>query len=228
MFPGVFTIHPGLCCARSGVLRISPIPQQLVSFQTAQSIEHSGRLPALARQDCGLAASELTVLFLLGIAAAALSSLLKLNLGIPGHNIIRVIFPMALGLAVVPRRGSGSVMGLGGLAGAASLHWAGVTGLGAGATTSLVLTGFFLDAALLGARGGKSVYLRLALAGLTANMAAFLIKVAEKSFFVGGLQGGPLAVWWPKAIMTYSVCGLLAGIISAMVWFRFSSPNGRP
>jgi len=200
MFPSVFAIHPGL--------------------------QLSGRLPALARQERGLAAAELTVLFLLGIAAATLSSLLKLNLGIPGHNVIRVIFPMALGLAVVPRRGSGSVMGLGGLAGAAGFHMGGVAGLGAGATTSLVLTGFFLDAALLGARPGKSVYLRLTLAGLTANMAAFLIKLAEKSFFVGGLEGGPAAVWWPKAIVTYSVCGLLAGVLSAMVWFRFSAPDG--
>ena len=200
MFPSVFAIHPGL--------------------------EHSARLPALARQGHGLAAAELTVLFFLGVAAATLSSLLKLNLGVPGHNIIRVIFPMALGLAVVPRRGSGSVMGLGGLAGAAGFHLAGVTGLGAGAMTSLVLTGFFLDAALVGARGGKSLYLRLALAGLAANMAAFVIKVAEKTFFVGGLEGGPLAVWWPKAIVTYSVCGLLAGILSAMVWFRFSPPEG--
>jgi hypothetical protein len=199
MFPSVFAIHPGL--------------------------QLSGRLPALARQERGLAAAEFTVLLLLGIAAATLSSLLKLNLGIPGHNIIRVIFPMALGLAVVPRRGSGSVMGLGGLAGAVGFSMGGIAGLGAGAATSLVLTGFFLDAALLGARPGKSVYLRLTVAGLTANMAAFLIKVAEKSFFVGGLEGGPLAVWWPKAIVTYSVCGLLAGILSAMVWFRFSVPN---
>jgi hypothetical protein len=199
MFPSVFAIHPGL--------------------------QLSGRLPALARQERGLAAAEFAVLFLLGIAAATLSSLLKLNLGIPGHNIIRVIFPMALGLAVVPRRGSGSVMGLGGLVGAVGFSMGGIAGLGAGAATSLVLTGFFLDAALLGARPGKSVYLRLTVAGLTANMAAFLIKVAEKSFFVGGLEGGPVAVWWPKAIVTYSVCGLLAGILSAVVWFRFSVPN---
>ncbi len=200
MFPSVFAIHPGL--------------------------EHSGRVPALARQERGLAAAELAVLFLLGTAAAALSSLLKLNLAIPGHNIIRVIFPMALGLALVPRRGSGSVMGLGGLAGAGGFHLAGVTGLGAGATTSLILTGFFLDAALLGARGGKSVYFRLALAGLAANMAAFLIKAAEKSFFEIGVVGGSGAMWWIKAPVTYSVCGVLAGILSAIVWFRFSPPSG--
>ncbi len=199
MFPSVFAVHPGL--------------------------QLSGRLPALARQERGLAAAEFAVLFVLGIAAAVLSSMLKLNLGVPGHNIVRVIFPMALGLALVPRRGSGSVMGLGGLVGAAGFSMGGVAGLGAGAATSLVLTGFFLDAALLGARSGKSVYLRLTMAGLAANLAAFLIKVAEKSFFVGGLEGGPLAVWWPKAIVTYSVCGLAAGLLSAMVWFRFSEPR---
>lgn len=199
MFPSVFAMHPGL--------------------------QLSGRLPALARQERGLAAAEFAVLFVLGIAAAVLSSMLKLNLGVPGHNIVRVIFPMALGLALVPRRGSGSVMGLGGLVGAAGFSMGGVAGLGAGAATSLVLTGFFLDAALLGARPGKSVYLRLTMAGLAANLAAFLIKFAEKSFFVGGLEGGPLAVWWPKAIVTYSVCGLAAGLLSAMVWFRFSEPR---
>jgi hypothetical protein len=200
MFSSVFAIHPGL--------------------------EHSARLPTLAREGRGLAAAELTVLFLLGIAAATLSGLLKLSLQIPGHNIIRVIFPMALGLAVVPRRGSGSIMGIGGFVGAMGFHLSGVTGLGTGATTSLVLTGFFLDAALVGARAGKSVYLRLALAGLAANMAAFVIRLAERSFAVGGIVGGSGAAWWMKAPVTYPVCGLLAGIISAMVWFRFSPPKG--
>ena len=33
--------------------------------------------------------------------------------GIPGHAILRAVFPMVTGLALVPRRGAGTVMGLG-------------------------------------------------------------------------------------------------------------------
>ncbi len=200
MLQDVFAIHPGL--------------------------DASGRLPSLSRREQGWLAAELGVLVMLGLAAAALSGLVKLSLGIPGHNIIRVVFPMALGLAMVPRRGAATVMGLGGLIGAGGLHAAGASGLGAGATTSLVLTGFLLDAALIGARSGQQVYVRLALAGLGANLLALAVRLAEKSLLGTGLEGGPVAVWLPKAAVTYCACGLIAGLISAAAWFRFA-PAGR-
>lgn len=198
MLQTVFAIHPGL--------------------------DRWGRLPALVRPSRVGLAAEFAVLVVLGLAAAALSSLGKLGLGIPGHSILRVMFPMALGLALVPRQGAATVMSLGGAIGAGLLPGLGATGLGAGALTSLMLTGVLVDAALLHARDGKALYGRLAMAGLAANLAAMAMKLAEKSVFGTGWEGGPVAVWWPKAVVTYSVCGLLAGWLSAVVWFRFASP----
>ena len=181
-----------------------------------------GRFPSIARDGERISAAELGVLLGLGVTAGAVSALVKLNLGIPGHNIIRVIFPMVLGLALVPRRGSTSIMGLGALASAPVLAIVG-RGLGVGAMTSLVLTGFVLDLALLGARPGRSLHLRLALAGAAANLVAMLIRGGVKVIAGGQLDGLPLAVWFPKAIITYPVCGAVAGLISAAVWFRFAA-----
>ncbi len=60
----------------------------------------------------------LEVVFLVGcgVTAAVASIYLDFRLRIPGHAILRAIFPMVMGLAVVPRRGAGTVMGLSALA----------------------------------------------------------------------------------------------------------------
>jgi len=187
-------------------------------FSAHQGLRTARRLPALVETPA-ISAVELVALILLGGCAAYASTYLKLGLGIPGHNIIRVVFPMALGLALVPRVGSASIMGLSGMASAAGFVMAGAHNLGFGAATSLALTGFLIDVALIGARPGWSIYLRLALAGWVANLAAFLVKAGGKMW--GGLAGdASLEMWLPKAIVTYSVCGLVAGLISAAVWFR--------
>ena len=157
----------------------------------------------------------------LGICAALVSTVVKLNLGLPGHNIIRVIFPMALGLSLVPRSGAASLIGLSGTA-AASVLMIGRSG-GAGAITSLALTGLMLDLALRGAPNGRSVYVRLALAGLAANVAALLVRGGFKLLAGGQIDGLPLELWWPKAVLTYPLCGILSGLISAAAWFRITS-----
>jgi hypothetical protein len=180
----------------------------------------AGRLRAIARGGERISAAELALLCLLGISAALLSAFVRLRLGISGHNIIRVIFPMALGLAMVPRRGAATVMAASGTAAAGILMLFGTRGIGAGAVTSLALTGLLLDVALLGARSGGSVYVRLTLAGTAANLLAFLMRGGAKLFLAGHLEGIPWALWWPKALITYPICGALAGLISAAVWFR--------
>jgi hypothetical protein len=183
----------------------------------------SRRFPLAPPGGEAVSVRELAALLFLGVCAALVSAFVKLNLGVPGHNIIRVIFPMALGLAMVPRRGSASIMGLSGLLAGGVFMLGGARSLGAGAMTSLVLTGLLLDLALLRARNGWQVYLRLTLAGVGANLIALLIRGGVK-FVEGGLVTGlPLAVWFPKAIATYPLCGALAGLISAAAWFRFAA-----
>src|SRR5262245_54944446 len=100
----------------------------------------ASRVPSLACPGRAISAVEFVVLVLLGATAAAATALLHLPLGIPGHVILRSVFPMALGLALVPRRLSGSVMGCSALATALILQAGGARG-GPGAMTSLALTG---------------------------------------------------------------------------------------
>ena len=195
MRPTVLSIHGGLGIAR--------------------------RLPPIVQASPRISYAELAVLVSLGVCAALFSTVVKLNLGLPGHNIIRVIFPMALGLSLVPRSGAASLMSLSGMA-AASVLMIGRSG-GAGAITSLALTGFMLDLALHGARNGRSVYIRLTLAGLAANVAALLVRGGVKLLAGGQIDGLPVELWWPKAVLTYPLCGILSGLISAVVWFRITA-----
>jgi len=195
-------------------------------FAVHEGLLDTGRFRSLSRRGRSISAAECGLLVLFGLVAAGLSGL-KLNLGIPGHNIIRVVFPMALGLALVPRRGAAAIMGLSGSAGAALLLFGGARGLGSGAATSLLLTGFLLDLALVKARRGPSVYVRLVLAGLLANLAAFLVRGGGKALGIG-FEGQPLWLWWPKAAATYAICGALAGLMSAAVWFRFAAKPQPP
>ena len=178
-----------------------------------------GRLPPIGRTGGRISAVQIATLVAVGIAMAAVSVFMPRGLQLPGHNIICVIFPMALGLAAVPRKGAASVMGLSGLAGAVMLSGVGPRGIGVGAVTGLVLIGLLLDLALLGARSGRSIYWRLAMAGLAANTVAMLARGGAKM-----LEGShTLTLWLPKALVSYPLCGILAGLISAAVWFRVTA-----
>ena len=81
----VFGVHEGL----SGCTRISSISQRVNDK----------------------AAVQIGALVLLGAGAALASGLLDFRLRIPGHAILRSVFPMALGLALVPVRKGGTLMG---------------------------------------------------------------------------------------------------------------------
>lgn len=190
-------------------------------FTVRDGLIDAGRVRALSRPGRSISAVEAGLLVFMGLVAAGLCGL-KLNLGIPGHNILRVVFPMALGLAMVPRRGAATIMGLSGSAGAAAMLLGGARAFGSGAATSLILTGFFLDLALVKARGGPSVYVRLVLAGLAANLTAFLVRGGGKAAGLG-FEGLPLELWWRSAVVTYPLCGAAAGLLSAAVWFRFAA-----
>jgi hypothetical protein len=185
----------------------------------------AGRIRAISRAGARFSAREWATLVLLGIAAAALTGWGKTGLGIPGHAILRVMFPTALGLALVPRYGAASIVGLSGSAAAVILQLSGLASMGWGAATSLFLTGMLIDLALLRAASGWAVYLRLIAAGLVANSIALFVKAGSKFLAVPG--GAPFHVWWPKASFTYLVCGALAGLLSAAVWFRAASRAAR-
>jgi hypothetical protein len=188
-----------------------------------QSLAELGRFPSLARDRAKVTVAEYTALVLMGLFAAACSALVEFKLRIPGHAIIRVIFPMALGLALVPRRGAGLVMGTAAVAGAYGMHLMALRSLGSGALTSLILTGILLDAAVRYARRPWQVYAGVVVAAVASNLCAMAVHAVEKVGWLGAAHGGSLATWLPRAAVTYPLCGLIAGLVTAVALFRTRS-----
>src|SRR5437667_465366 len=81
--------------------------------------------------------------------------------GLPGHAILRGVLPLTLGLALVPRRFSGSVMGCSAVLTLLVLRGASGPSLGPAAVAALLLTGPLMDLALWNARPGWRLYVRL-------------------------------------------------------------------
>src|SRR5262249_14885754 len=127
-------------------------PMLAAALRVNDGLLASSRVPALSRPGRTVSLAEAAALLAVGATAAVLTAALDLHLRIPGHAIIRAIFPMAFGLALVPRRLAGVCMGAGALATGSLLKTAGA-GIGPGALASLTLTGPCLDLAVLGARG---------------------------------------------------------------------------
>jgi hypothetical protein len=86
-----------------------------------------------------------------------------------------------------------------------------------------------LDLALMGARQPWRLYLGFILAGLGSNLGAFFVRwgfrasdLVHRAGAGGGGGGGRrhMAEWLALAPWTYTVCGVLAGLVSALVWFH--------
>ncbi|MEK6258196.1 MAG: hypothetical protein AABP62_06205 [Planctomycetota bacterium] len=188
--------HPGL----SSTTRLGPI----VSDETSATVR------------------DWLILLTAGVLAACASTFLDFNLRrIPGHAILRVVFPMAVGLALVPRRGAGTVMGSSALVTGVALRMSGFKGdaLGFGALTSLVATGPMLDWTLRRANGGWRQYVSFALAGLASNLLALIVRGTAKAMGWERLGSRPLIEWLAQAAGTYVACGLLAGLLSGLILF---------
>jgi hypothetical protein len=196
------------------------------AFAPQIGLKDSSRLPSLSRSS-GITATELTCLLLCGALAALAVGLLHLQLRIPGHAILRGAFPMAMGLALVPRRLSGLVMAIGAGATATAMGAAHVGTFPATSMVSVLALGPILDLALLGHSGGWRLYLRFAAAGATSNLLAFALRIAgfrlgiETGGSGGGNGGGQMLNYASVALVSFLICGALAGLIGAAVWFRF-------
>jgi hypothetical protein len=184
------------------------------------------RLP-LTRPARSVSVLELACLLGLGVLAASAAVFLRLRLGVPGHAILRTVLPVALGLSLVPRHLAGSVIATTAFVTALGFQAYGVRGVGVPALTSLLLTGPLLDLALLGARPGWRLYGRLALAGLVSNLLALasrptllLLGIHLGGGGGGGGGGGRSEELDWVVVCSYAVCGLAAGLVSALCWFR--------
>lgn len=189
------------------------------------SLGGASRLPRARRgASAPISAIEAGLLLLCGFSAAAIVLTLEFKLKMPGHSILRAVFPMAFGLAAVPRRGAGTVMALGAVLTALGFSFTGWGERGLGAMTSLCLIGPCLDLALRHAGTGRRIYGSFVAAGVLTNLAAMAVQIAAKSagWKVAG-TGKSLAEWLPRAAVSYPLCGALAGLISAIIWFRWNA-----
>jgi hypothetical protein len=187
-----------------------------------KGLREATRLGWLVSDDERTRLAEVASLVACGVVAAIASQWLDFHLRIPGHAILRIVFPMALGLALVPRRGAGTIMGASGLLSGLALRavpFAG-GGLSIGALTSLTLTGPLLDLSLRRAKGGWRLYAGFALAGLASNAAALLARGGAKLAGLERLGTRPFMEWLPQAAVSYLLCGLAAGVLSGLIWFH--------
>lgn len=205
-------------------------------FALDPRLRRAARLPSLPAGAGGsITALEVGALLGAGVLASLLTNVLHLRLGIPGSSIVFVSLPVALGFALVPRRGAGLVMTGGALAANAVLALAGARLDGIGAQTSLLLTGPLLDLALGWLGGGWRLYAAFVGACAASNALAFVVRGITRAAGMygtgggGGLGGGvgrTFAQWWPHAVWTYALAGLVAGLISAAPWFRLRERGG--
>jgi len=204
-----------------------------------EQLRRYARVPSLAaRPEAPIASIETATLLGAGAVASMFVNLLRFRLGIPGSSIVFATLPIALGFALVPRRGAGLVM-TGGAAAMNVALWLGGFRLdGIGAQTSLLLTGPLLDLALRWSHGGWRLYAAFIAACAGSNALAFIVRGSARLMGVsghgggggdggggGGGGGGSLYPWWPVAVWTYAAAGVIAGLISAAAWFQLREPR---
>lgn len=188
----------------------------------AELAEHSRFRPTgslLSRE-----AVALGILIFFGALAAVATVCIDLKLRLPGSAILRAVFPMAFGLALAPRRRGGTAMAMSAVSTALLLQVAGFK-LGSGSLTSLALIGPCLDVTLHRAQGGWRLYGSFILAGLVCNLGALTVRAATKFGGWDALTTRPFASWWTQAVGSYVACGIVAGLISAIIWFRWSAKS---
>lgn len=184
-----------------------------------QGLVQSRRLPNSGLHDAQPTTLELFWLLGFGVLAATSVGLLEFSLKIPGHAILRAVFPLVCGLAMVPRRGAGTTMSISAGITGMFMHWGHWGDLSAGSFTSLIATGPMLDLALRNAQAGWRIYLKVALVGMAANWLALGARLAASTVGVNPLRGHSSFVY---RSFTYTLCGILAGLICAAIFFRFN------
>ncbi len=189
-------------------------------FAVRRGVLAASRLPSIARVGDRITIAELLLLVLCGSAAAVAIGYVRLGLRIPGHVIVLAALPMALGLALAPRRMAGSIMSAGAFATSSLLATFAGARYGGGSFVSLCLLGPMMDVALAGTRRAWRLYLGLVLAGVAANLLALASRSGGKLLGLDLPGARPFATWWSQALLTYTLSGAVAGLLAALFWFR--------
>ena len=194
------------------------------AFSTKPTLRLASRLPALTRET-GVSAVEIALLLGCGALATAMVGFVHLRMGVPGHAILRAAIPMAMGFAFVPRRAAGMIMTVGAGLTCVAMSAVRVGMFQPAAMLSLLLLGPVLDFALLGDPKGWRLYARFITGGAAANLLAYLVKLATVSLGWSAGGGRNFTAFGPTALLSVLLCGALAGLISAALWFRLGATD---
>ena len=178
------------------------------------------RFRALAQTRQRITAAELWLLLLCGAGSAAAVAYIKFSLRIPGHSIVIAALPMVFGLSLAPRRLAGSVMSAGAMGAAWLLTSFGAASYGSGSFVSLALIGPMMDVAVRHARNGWRVYAALVLSGVITNLLALSSRASFKFIGLHNPGARPFDSWWLQASVTYTLSGVIAGLLGALCWFH--------
>ena len=189
-------------------------------FAVRDGLAAAGRLHPIAKDQDRISAYEILMLFFCGAVSASVIAFVRLGLRLPGHSIVLSMIPMALGLALAPRRFAGFLMSAGALTTASAYSGAGLAQYGSGAFVSLCLLGPMMDLALTKVRSGWRLYMGFVLAGIGTNLMALASRSAGKLLGID-LGTRPFGGWWSQAIVTYTLSGAVAGMIAALCFFHF-------
>jgi hypothetical protein len=191
-----------------------------MAFKPLENLKSSARVRSLSGEGGSNLAAEVAVMAAAGIAAALAIGLVHIQIRIPGHAILRAALPMAIGLSLVPRRSSGTIMSIFAGMAVGALHLGGFGRFQPAAVVGLIAIGPLLDVAMIGAPHGWRIYLRFILAGIAANLLSYESRLATA--FFGWDQPGSrqFASFLMPAIVSFVLCGALAGLIGAAACFR--------
>ena len=185
------------------------------------------RFRALAQTRQRITAAELLLLLMCGAASAAAVAYIKLSLRVPGHSIVIAALPMVFGLSLAPRRLAGAVMSAGAMGTAWLLTSLGAASYGSGAFVSLTLIGPMMDIAVRHARNGWRVYAALILSGVGTNLLALSSRASFKFIGLDNPGARPFDGWWLQASVTYTLSGIIAGLLGALCWFHLHDRDER-
>lgn len=188
-------------------------------FAAKLNLRTASRLPKLSG-DARVSTAEVACLLACGALAALAVGLVHLPIRVPGHAILRGVLPMAMGLALVPRRSAGMVMAVGAGMSAAAMSWGGIGRFPPAAVLSILALGPVLDVALAGRARGWRLYVRFAVAGAVANLLAFALRAASSWLGWEFSDSRQFMSFWSFALVAFILCGAVAGVVSAAVWFR--------
>lgn len=167
-------------------------------------------------------ASSIAILMMAGVAAALASALIR-GWGIPGSTVLQGVLPMAGGLAFVPRRGAGLLMGCSAAVSGMMFMQLGVGHNNPSALARLALLGVCLEAGPARLSRESLVWMWFVLAGLAANLLGLGAK-----YLMGlvGLEGLMSLASTPFRVLSYAVCGAVAGGLSAAIFFQRRTTPG--